>query len=177
MEDAPDYPVMWKRGRTARLAAISLVSMTMLFSMCIDGGLGKGDPAPDFSVKDVDGITHQLSDFEGRVLVVDFFTTWCVYCADQLPVLDDVRAKYPEDQVAILMVDSDDRESKDKVAEYRVKYDITWPMAYQASDMGTDYLVDAYPTTVVIDGDGVIKYYHVGTVSGDDLMEVIEGLV
>jgi thiol-disulfide isomerase/thioredoxin len=168
---------MWQRRRTARLVAVALVSLTMLVSMCLGSGLGEGDPAPDFSVKDVDGITHQLEDYEDRVLVVDFFTTWCIYCFDQIPVLENVRDKYPEDQVAIIMVDSDDRESKEKVAEYRVKYEITWPMAYEASDMGSDYMVDGYPTTVVIDGDGVIKYYHTGTVAEEELMEVIEDLV
>jgi thiol-disulfide isomerase/thioredoxin len=168
---------MLNRGRYVRLVAVGLVCLTMLFSMCLGSGLGKGDPAPDFSVNDIDGITHQLDDYEGRVLVVDFFTTWCIYCFDQLPVLEDVREKYPEDKVAILLVDPDDRESKDKVAEYRVKYEITWPMAYKASDMGTDYVVDAYPTTVVIDQDGDIQYYHTGTVNGDKLIEVIDDLV
>ena len=161
----------------ARFVAIALVSLTLLVSMCLGSGLGGGDAAPDFSVKDVDGITHELEAFEGKVLLLEFFTTWCVYCTDQLPVLDEVRAKYPEDQVAILLVDADDRESKDKVADYRVKYDITWPMAYKASSMGEDYMVDAYPTTVVIDGDGVVQYYHTGTVSQDKLMEAIDDLV
>jgi len=149
----------------------------MLVSMCLGSGLGAGDAAPDFSVKDVDGITHQLEDFEGKVLLVEFFTTWCVYCTDQLPVLDEVRSKYPEDQVSILMVDTDDRESKEKVADHRVRYDIPWPMAYKASDMGEDYMVDAYPTTVVIDHDGVVQYYHTGTVTKDKLIEVIDDLV
>ncbi|UCC94141.1 MAG: TlpA family protein disulfide reductase [Thermoplasmata archaeon] len=168
---------MRKGARTARLVAVTLVALTMTVSMCIGGGLGKGDPAPDFDVTDVDGIAHQLEDFEGRVLVVDFFTTWCVYCTDQIVAMEEVRDTYSEDQVAILWVDPDDRESKDKVAEYRVKYDITWPMTYKSSDMGTDYMVDAYPTTVVIDGDGVIQYYHTGTVTTAKLMEVIDDLV
>lgn len=161
----------------ARLLAVSLVALTLLVSMCIGTPLGAGDAAPDFSVKDVDGITHELDDYQGKVLVVDFFTTWCVYCTDQLVVLEEVRDRYPEDQVAILMVDSDDRESRDKVAEYRVKYDIPWPVAYKAGDMGEDYLVDAYPTTVVVDGDGVVQYYHTGTVSGDKLRDVIDDLL
>jgi cytochrome c-type biogenesis protein len=164
-------------SRTPRYVVVALVSLTMLLSMCLSSGLGPGDTAPDFSVNDVDGITHQLDDYEGRVLVVDFFTTWCVYCTDQLPVLDEVRDKYSEDEVAILMVDPDDRESRDKVAEYRVKYDITWPMAYKASDMGTDYMVDAYPTTIVIDGDGVVQYYHTGTVTASKLKKAIDELV
>lgn len=168
---------MASRALWTRYVAVSLVGLTLLVSMCIGTPLSPGDAAPDFTVDDVDGIEHQLEDFSGKVLVVDFFTTWCVYCPDQLPVLDEVQDRYHEDKVAILLVDSDDRESKDKVAEYRVKYDITWPVAYKASTMGEDYLVDAYPTTVVIDGDGVVQYYHTGTVSADKLKDVIDDLV
>ncbi len=79
--------------------------------------------------------------------------------------------------MAILFVDSDDRESKEKVADYRVKYDLQWPVAYKAGDMAEDYLVDAYPTTVVVDGDGLVQYYHAGTVSEKKLLEVLDELV
>ena len=177
MEDVPDYLVMPQRRQATRYIAVALVSMTMLVSMCLGSGLGEGDPAPDFSVKDVDGVTHELADYGGRVLVIDFFATWCVYCTDQIPTMEEVRDRYSEEDVAILMVDSDDRESKEKVAEYRVKYDISWPVVYKAGSMGEEYMVDAYPTTVVVDGDGVVQYYHTGTVSGDKLKNVIDDLV
>jgi thiol-disulfide isomerase/thioredoxin len=177
MEDAPDYLVMPERRHAARFIAVALVSLTMLVSMCLESGLGEGDPAPDFSVKDVDGVTHELADYDGRVLVIDFFATWCVYCIDQIPTMKEVRDRYSEEDVAILWVDADDSESKEKVAAYRVKYDISWPVAYKAGSMGEDYIVDAYPTTLVIDGDGVVQYYHTGTVSGDKLKEVIDDLV
>ena len=168
---------MTSRSRTARYVVVALVSLTMVFSMCIGGGLGTGDTAPDVSVKDVDGITHDLASYEGKVLIIDFFATWCVYCTDQLPTMEEVRAKYPEDKVAILMVDNDDRESREKVADYRVRYDITWPVAYGGGDMGQDYQVEAIPTTVVIDGDGVVQYYHTGTVSASKLIKTIDELV
>ncbi len=156
---------------------MALVALTMTVSMCIGTGLGKGDTAPDFTVTDVDGIEHSLEDFEGRVLVIEFFATWCVYCTDQIPTMEKVREDYAEDEVAIMFVDSDDRESKDKVADYRVKYDLQWPVAYKAGDMAEDYMVDAYPTTVVVDGDGLVQYYHAGTVSEKKLLEVLDELV
>ena len=164
---------MVRRKSLARFSLVSLVALMVTVSMCLGSGLGKGDEAPDFSITDVDGITHQLSDYEGKVLVIEFFATWCTYCTDQLPTMEKVRQEHSEDDLAILMVDADDRESKDKVAEYRVKYDITWPGAHKGGDMATDYLVDAYPTTVVVDGDGIVQYYHTGTVSEDKLMEVV----
>ena len=158
----------------ARVVLVMLVALTVTVSMCIGSGLGKGAPAPDFSERDVDGITHRLADYEGRVLVIEFFATWCTYCTDQLPIMEKVREDHPEDQLSILSVDGDDRESRERVAEYRVKHDIQWPVVYKAGTMAEDYMVDAYPTTVVIDGEGVVQYYHAGTVSERGLVEAVE---
>jgi thiol-disulfide isomerase/thioredoxin len=168
---------MVQRTFLARASMVSLVALTLTMSMCLGTGLSKGDPAPDFTVTDVDGISHQLDDFEGRVLVVEFFATWCTYCIDQIPAMEKVRQENPEDRVAIMMVDADDRESKDKVAEFRVKYDLTWPVVHEGGDMASDYMVDAYPTTVIVDRDGVVQYFHAGTVSERKLLDVVEDLV
>ena len=168
---------MVRHGFLVKATLVMLVALTMTVSMCLSTGLTKGDDAPDFSVTDVDGITHQLEDFEGKVLVIEFFATWCTYCTDQIPTMERVREDYTEEEVAILFADADDRESRDKVAEYRVKYDLQWPVVHKAGDMASDYLVEAYPTTVVVDDEGVVQYYKTGTVSEDKLLEVIEGLV
>lgn len=169
---------MTDRSKLARTAAVALVAMTMLFSMCLSGGSPSvGDSAPDFTVKDVDGISHSLEDFKGRVLVMEFFTTWCVYCYDQIPVMEELMDTYPESQVAILWVDSDDRESKEKVAEWRVNQEITWPVVHKAGSMGEAYVVEAFPTTFIIDQKGTIQYYHAGTSSANTLKQVIDELL
>ncbi len=168
---------MVQRRFLARVSLVSLMALMVTVSMCLGAGLDKGDQAPDFTVTDVDGITHQLSDFSGKVLVIEFFATWCVYCTDQIPSMEKVLEEHPEDRVSIMMVDADDRESRDKVAEYRVRYDLSWPVVHNGGDMATDYLVEAYPTTVVLDGDGIVQYYHSGTVSEDKLLEVVGELV
>jgi cytochrome c-type biogenesis protein len=165
---------MVTRTTLAKASLVVLVALAMTLSACISGGLDTGEAAPDFSVTDVDGIEHQLSDYEGKVLVIEFFATWCTYCTDQIPTMEKVREEYSEDQVAILFVDSDDRESKDKVADYRVKYDLQWPVVHQGGDMGADYKVEALPSTVVVDREGKVQYFHEGTVKESKLLEAID---
>jgi len=161
----------------ARTLLVVMVALTMTLSLCLSTGLEEGEDAPDFTIEDVDGVSHSLEDYSGRVLVIEFFATWCTYCTDQLPEMKDVREKYKDGEVAILMVDNDDRESKDKVADYRVKYDIPWPVAHQGGSMAQEYLVDAIPTTVVIDQDGQVQYYHTGSTTAEKLEKAIDPLV
>jgi len=165
------------RSMMARTVLVALVALTMTLSMCLTTGLEEGEDAPDFSINDVEGISHSLDDYSGKVLVIEFFATWCTYCTDQLPEMMDVRDKYKESEVSILMVDNDDRESKDKVADYRVKYDIPWPVAHQGGSMAQEYLVDAIPTTVVIDQEGQVQYYHTGSTTAEKLEKAIDELV
>ena len=165
---------MVSRPTMAKATLVILVAITMTVSMCISGGIEKGEDAPDFLVTDVDGIEHQLSDYGGKVLVIEFFATWCTYCTDQIPTMEKVREEYSEEEVAILFVDSDDRESKDKVADYRVKHDLQWPVVHQGGDMGADYKVEAFPSTVVVDGEGKVQYFHEGTVKESKLLEAID---
>ena len=166
--------MMRSRSSLAKASLVVMVAVTMTVSMCISGGFDKGEDAPGFSVTDVDGIEHELSDYEGRVLVIEFFATWCTYCTDQIPTMEKVRDEYSEDDVAILFVDGDDRESKEKVAEYRVKHDLQWPVVHKGGAMGVDYKVEAFPTTVIVDGEGKVQYFHEGTVKESRLLEAIE---
>ena len=161
-----------------RALAVTLVSLTMLVSLCLgDTSDTVGDEAKDFTVLDVDGMPHNLTDYRGKVLVVDFFATWCGPCASQL---EELLALWPElnhSSVAFLAIDIDDSESLDLVTSYRDTKGIGWPVAYQAADVGSDYNVDAIPTMVVIDGDGVIRFYHTGVVSREELKETILDLL
>jgi peroxiredoxin len=157
---------------------MAMVSVTMVFSLCLGGDPALvGDDAPDFTVLDVDDVAHNLTDYRGTVLLVDFFATWCGPCAAQLSLMKDLRDELPEQGVAFLQIDQDDRESQEKVAQYRDDNSIPWPVAYSGGDVARKYGVDAIPTSVVIDGEGVVRYYHTGTTSKSDLKDAIEDLL
>jgi peroxiredoxin len=154
-----------------------LVSATMLLSMCIGEPELVGNDAPKFTLLDVDDRPHNLTDYRGRVLVIDFFATWCVPCLDQIQVLKDLRPQLNESDVAFLMIDTDDRESKEKVTKYRDDLEITWPMAIKGQEVSLDYEITVIPTTILVDRKGVVRYYHEGVSAQSTLLERIQELL
>jgi peroxiredoxin len=158
--------------------AVALVSLTMVTSLCLSGDSDSvGDKASDFTVLDVDNVAHNLTDYRGKVLVVDFFATWCGPCGSQLVELLELWPQLNHSKVAFLAIDIDDSESLALVGSYRDSKGIPWPVAYGAGDVGSDYNVDAIPTVVVMDGEGIIRFYHTGVVDADNLRETIQDLL
>jgi peroxiredoxin len=138
---------------------------------------GVGDAARDFTVLDVDGVPHNLTDYRGRVLVLEFFATWCSYCGEQLEELKDLRGRVPGDRVAFLHVDSDDRESRELVADYRDKRDIGWPVVHGGGGVADDYGVQAIPRTFIVDQGGVVRYSHEGVARASSLEGRVADLI
>jgi thiol-disulfide isomerase/thioredoxin len=117
--------------------------------------------APQFALEDVRGRTVRLSDFRGKVVIVEFWATWCGPCVRGLPVLADVARRAGSD-VVFLAVNTDDSESKERVRDFlrERKLDIT--ALLRGRDVSKSFGVGPIPHTVVIARDGTIVATHVG---------------
>ena len=131
-------------------------------------------PAPEFALKDADGKTVRLSDYKGKVVLLDFWATWCGPCKIEIPWLKDFQRKYRDRGFEIVGVSMDDEGwsvVKPFVAELGINYRIV------IGDDATAQLyggVDALPTTFVIDREGKIAVVHVGLTSKDEIEHGIE---
>lgn len=117
--------------------------------------------APQFSLQDVRGRTVRLSDFRGKVVLVEFWATWCGPCVRGLPVLADIARREGSD-VVFLAVNTDDSESKERVRDFlrERKLDIT--ALLRGREVSRSFGVGPIPHTVVIAKDGTIVATHVG---------------
>jgi len=134
-------------------------------------------PAPDFALKDADGKTVHLSDYKGKVVLLDFFATWCGPCKIEIPWFTEMERKNKDRGFAVLGVSMDDEGwelVKPFLADLNVNYRVVIGNDQTASIYGG---VDALPTTFLIDKEGKIAATHVGLASRKDFEDGIEQLL
>jgi thiol-disulfide isomerase/thioredoxin len=134
------------------------------------GLLAVGDPAPEWKLADPSGKTHTLADYRGRVVVLDFWATWCGPCAKVMPRLEKLQKKYGERGLAVLGVNS--FETGDPVALMKKK-GITYTLLLKGEELAATYGVTSLPVVYVIGSDGRVLYSHAGpdTKKLDDVIE------
>lgn len=133
--------------------------------------------APDFSIPDLAGGMVKLSDYKGRVVILDFWDTWCPPCKKGIP---DFIALYEEnkDKGFVVIGLAFGREGKDKVIQFVKDKGITYPIVIATEQVENDYgPIDGIPTTVVIDKKGKIVERYVGFTEKSEFERVIEPLL
>lgn len=123
------------------------------------------NPAPDFSLRDADGKTVTLSEYRGKVVLLNFWATWCGPCRIEIPWFTEFERKHKDQGFAVLGVSMDDGgwdEVKPYLRNAKVNYRILMGDHQVAMLYGG---VEALPTSFMIDREGKIASVHVGLVS------------
>lgn len=130
-------------------------------------------PAPNFTLVDLDGNTHSLSDFHGRPVIINFWATWCPPCRAEMPDLQRVYENYQDDDLVILAINND--EPPDVIIDFVEEYDLTFLILLdEGLDVTRLYEVQAYPSTFFLDRAGRIRY---DTYSGPLTESYVESIV
>jgi len=138
--------------------------------------LQHGDVAPDFSVTGPKGETIKLSDFKGKIVLVDLSPTWCGPCQTAMPNNDRIFRKYADQGVVFLCIVTDDSREyydswiKRNAGKYKflVTFDPAGRSGWKQSVFNTKYFVTDFPTVFVIDRDGKISETVNFREAGDD---------
>jgi thiol-disulfide isomerase/thioredoxin len=127
-----------------------------------------GKDAPDFTGYSASGDTIKLSDYKGKVLVLDFWASWCKPCKEEFPFLIELYNKYPNKDFSVLTVNLDDESSKIIKFLSHVSDEVPFKIVFdKESKLPTLYNVDAMPSSFIIDKKGVIRYLNIGFKSDD----------
>lgn len=136
----------------------------------------RAETAPDFLLKDLNGLNHTLADYRGKVLFINFWATWCPPCREEIP---DFIAAYREysDQGLVILGVSVDRLTQTRLADWVKKVEINYPVALTTQQMIADYKPGPYiPVTIVVDKSGLIRHRHVGVLKKDELVKMFKEL-
>ena len=120
-----------------------------------------GNAAPDFTVADINGHKLTLSDYRGKVVLLDFWATWCTPCREEIPHFVEMQEKYGPQGFQVVGISMDD--DAKPVREFYQEYKLNYPVA-----VGDDKLADKFggvfglPINFVIDREGRIRSRHPG---------------
>lgn len=128
--------------------------------------------APDFEARDLEGRAIKLSEFRGKVVVIDFWATWCGPCVRGMPVSAAVTKEFG-DRVVFLPVDVDDRETAERVKSFAAKKGWSFPLYLGGKAVGAKYGVSGIPHTVIVAADGTVTAKHVGFSSESEWKELL----
>ncbi|MFP4249253.1 MAG: TlpA family protein disulfide reductase [Armatimonadota bacterium] len=135
-----------------------------------------GKEAPDFTVPLVDGDEVSLSDYEGKILVLDFWATWCTACVAEFPEYQELYERWDQDEVEYLGLSADGDMSTVE-AFLQGQPDLTLPMALADDELLEEYLpTRTLPSSRVIDGDGIVRYEFKGPAT-DEVAEAVRRLL
>lgn len=123
--------------------------------------------APDFSLPDTTGAMHKLSDYRGKVVIINFWTTWCPPCREELPSMNRAWHKIRDEGIAMLALNMG--EDEDTIFIFSADYPTDFPVLMdQSGEVIEQWPVKGLPTTYVIAPDGRIAYRAIGSREWDD---------
>ncbi len=134
----------------------------LLFLLLIVPSFFAQEKAYNFILRDLSGKTYKLSDYKGKVVLVNFFATWCRFCRMEIPHLVSLTSEY-KDKVQIFSI-SVDQNPHQVLKKFIEDYEINYPVLIATDDVVTGYggLAEGIPYTVLIDQNGIIRNSYLG---------------
>jgi cytochrome c biogenesis protein CcmG, thiol:disulfide interchange protein DsbE len=194
VQNSPDSPIVRRNAPIWVLILVGVLLLSLVvFVVFLGWGvfrsqhpiLSEGSKVTNFTLKLFDGYSYQgnnqirLSDLHGKVVVVNFWASWCVTCADEAPYVESAWKQYePTGQVVFIGVDYTDVDSK--ALAYLSNFKITYP---NGPDLGTRITPIfnrniAMPETYILDQEGVLRFKQIGPFQSEaEIRSVIDPLL
>ncbi len=174
--------VSWfaKKGFASPTSTVS-AALLLLFLVIIAGistaaflpvAQAAGREAPPFNLTSIDGTTFSLSDYSGKVVLLDLMATWCPVCNEEMKELSQLRLEYPD--VVIITISVDPTETDEMLRDFKGEYNADWLFARDTDNVWVKYRDLFLPTIVIIDPQGAKSFQRADLISAQELAAEVE---
>ena len=133
-----------------------------------------GAPAPAFELPLLAGGRVRLAEQRGRVVIVNFWATWCPPCVNEIPRLVRWHEQHQADGLEVLGVNALYRDSRPEVAAFAAEYRINYPVPVdEAGTVSAQWLAQQLPRSYVIDREGVVRFVRIGEITEADFEQEV----
>lgn len=157
-----------RMAKIARIAAPSVLALVSLLCVKSAFAISQGDGAPDIKLTDLSGKAVSLASLKGKVVLVDFWASWCKPCREELPVLEALHKKYADQGLSIIgvNVDSDAKSAKKFLDDNKLV--LSFALANDAQHkVAESYAPPTMPSSYIIGRDGKVRFVHAGFRASD----------
>ena len=155
-----------------RFFVLFIIAISVLAG-CTDRGARTDTVASDFSLKDMSGKTVRLSDYKGKVVLLEFWASWCPPCRASVPGIEKLHKAYKDKGLVVLAV-SMDGGGLDEVKSFIKESGITYSVLQGTEDVAEKYEVRSIPMMLVLNKEGRIAKRYLGMGSDEDLEQDIK---
>jgi peroxiredoxin len=130
-----------------------------------------GNIAPDFSLQSSSDTTIKLSSLRGKVVMVNFWASWCGPCKDEMPAIQNVFSKYSEN---LIILGVNDEDTVSTIRDFAKQFELTFPLLIDSTgSVSAQYGIRAYPSTFFVDRDGFIFHVVVGSMTQSVIEDIL----
>jgi peroxiredoxin len=159
-----------------KITAVFLL-LAIVFTLGANPVVGK-EKAPNFTLVDINGKQFSLSDHLGKVVLLDFFTTYCPPCISEIEHLKGLYDEYSPDQLVILSISVDPySDTVQDLQSFAQLTEMTWTVARDTDNVAYKYRVSPIPHLVIVDAEGYERHSHIGLTAESTLRLEIDPLV
>lgn len=150
--------------------AVPLIIITIVLALLLGPkvtALAIGDQVPDFRLKDLQGNDFFWNNCRGKVVLVNFWATWCVYCREELPSLEEFNQKYGDKGLVTVSI-LKDANNIDQALKIKEGESITYPILLDKNEeLFKRFGITSLPYTALVDHHGKIRFIHLGFAKND----------
>ena len=158
------------------IVIVSIVTLALFAGCTIKEKEGATAAAPDFTLQDISGKKVRLADLKGKVVMLEFWATWCPPCRSEIPAIERLHTQYGGKGLTVLAIALDEG-GWDDVKAFITERKISYTVLKGSEDVSAEYKIRLIPATFLIDKEGNIRKQYMGGGSNEALEQEIKALL